>query len=369
MQLLYFSPVHWDSYEQRPHYFVRHFLEEGGRRVVWINPHTARLPHLADRHRLSGPGKIQRLWLDRPPGLTVMELRAMPIDPLPGGAAVNRLLFWRDALATLARDADRDTVLAIGRPTALARAALQSVPHAWSLYDAMDDFPEFYRGLSRHHTRTTEAAIAARVDRLFVSSHALAAKFASLGRRVTPLHNAYDMALLPPVQTSPDRRRGGLGFLGCIGRWFDWPLTIRIAQAVDPLTVTLVGPCPVPSPSRLPQNLLWRPECHQADTIAHLASFAAGLIPFTRDRLTSGIDPIKYYQYRGAGLPVLSTSFGDMAHRTADDDTFFLDRDDNMAGTIRAALGRPADPAKAASFRAANTWTARFTEARVWCAQ
>ena len=26
MKLTYFSPVPWDSYEQRPHYFVRDFL-------------------------------------------------------------------------------------------------------------------------------------------------------------------------------------------------------------------------------------------------------------------------------------------------------------------------------------------------------
>src|SRR5690606_32253371 len=188
--------------------------------------------------------------------------------------------------------------LGIGRPTTLALSALQSCPRAWSFYDAMDMFPEFYRGLSRQHTRTVESAIARRVDRVFASSHPLAGKFRTGGRDVTLLNNAFDMALLPPPDDGQGRR--GLGFLGCMGRWFDWPLAIRVAEAIDPLPVTLVGPRPVPGPSRLPANMHWEPPCLQAGSVTHLSSIAAGLIPFTRDPLTAGVDPIKYYQYRGA---------------------------------------------------------------------
>ena len=103
----------------------------------------------------------------------------------------------------------------------------------------------------------------------------------------------------------------------------------------------------------------------RADTVSFLSSFSVGLIPFTRDALTLGVDPIKYYQYRGAGLPVLSTSFGDMVERTEADDTFFLDPDGDLAAPIQAALSRRPDAAAVAAFRVGNTWAARFTDARI----
>jgi hypothetical protein len=109
----------------------------------------------------------------------------------------------------------------------------------------------------------------------------------------------------------------------------------------------------------------WEPECHQAGTIAHLSTIAAGLIPFTRDALTAGVDPIKYYQYRGAGLPVLSTRFGEMARRNEADDTFFLDRSEPLASVITRALAHRLEPAAVEAFRTANTWQARLTAARI----
>ena len=93
-----------------------------------------------------------------------------------------------------------------------------------------------------------------------------------------------------------------------------------------------------------------------------MARFSAGLIPFRCDALTAGVDPIKYYEYRAAGLPVLSTSFGEMALRGRDDGVYFLDRTDNLAGTVAAALGHRCDPAEANRFRRQNSWTSRFHE-------
>ena len=43
-----------------------------------------------------------------------------------------------------------------------------------------------------------------------------------------------------------------------------------------------------------------------------MAQFDVGLIPFLKNRLTDSVDPIKYHEYRALGLPVVSTSFGEM---------------------------------------------------------
>lgn len=363
MRLIYFSPVPWDSYEQRPHYFARYFLAQGGRAVTWINPYVARLPRWSDAARLRHPQR--ELRLERPEGLSVVTVGALPIDPLPLGPQVNGAVFWRAALKELAAGEGPRTILGIGRPTALALASLRVVPHAWSFYDAMDMFPEFYRGLSKRFTRNTELEIARRVTRVFASSTALADKFRRLGRTVSLMRNAYDMSLLPPVANVTDGPgRDTLGFLGCMGQWFDWDLTVRIAEAARPMKVTLVGPRPAPGPLRLPDNVTWHPECHQADTVRHMSRFAAGLIPFRRDALTDGIDPIKYYQYRGVGLPVLTTAFGEMTSRGGHDDTFFVDDPTTLPQALKAAVARRPDARSIHAFREENSWTARFAAAR-----
>jgi glycosyltransferase involved in cell wall biosynthesis len=46
---------------------------------------------------------------------------------------------------------------------------------------------------------------------------------------------------------------------------------------------------------------------------AYLKSFFAGIIPFISDDFTKGIYPMKINEYLAAGLPVISTEFGDIA--------------------------------------------------------
>lgn len=368
MTLLYFAPVAWDSYEQRPHYWARDFLQSGGATVVWIDPYPSRLPAWRDLRR--SDWRDPPLTLARPAGLTAVRPGGWPIDPLAGGPGINARLFWNRLFAQLRGVSPAsDTVIGIGRPTALALAALEHIGAAYRFYDAMDEFPEFYRGRSREAARQIEAAIVRRVDRVFASSTHLYDKFLPLtgASRLTLLANAYDMALLPPV---PAERPAApcVGFVGCMGGWFDWPLVVRLADALSPGTVVLIGPLASRPPSRLPANVRIEPPCSQPDGVRRLASFSAGLIPFVRSPLTAGMDSIKFYQYRAAGLPVLSTRFGGMAERGARDGVFFLDDPAGLERAIRDALAYQPMPGEIAQFRAAHTWTARFRSARVWAA-
>ena len=364
MTLLYFSPVVWDSYEQRPHYFARDFLATGGTSVIWINPYAARLPSVRDLSRADL--RDAPLTLARPEGLTVLDAGGLPVDPLPGGTRLNTRLFWTQLLKQLEQEAARDrAILGIGRPTALALTALTRLNVSASFYDAMDDFPEFYRGRSREATRRVEREIAARVGRIVVSSTHLQAKFAGAGPEVTLLRNAYDMSLLPPIG-APRPSVPRLGFVGCLGGWFDWPIVLRLAEAVPHLAIDLVGPRAARVPSRLPDNIHLHPPCSQAEGVRWLQTFSAGLIPFTRDALTAGVDPIKYYQYRGAGLATLSTRFGDMTARGVADGTFFMDDSGGMRAAVEAALAYRPGEADMRRFREHNTWAARFRAAQLW---
>ena len=360
-KLLYFSPVSWDSYAQRPHHFARHFLERGGERVVWVDPYANRLPNLGDLR-----GRIP----PRPPAepdarVAIVRVPAWPIEPLPGGAATNRALRWRGVLARLAREMEGgEAVIGVGRPSALALTALARFPARGRFYDAMDDFPEFYGGLSRRSMRRREDAVARAVDRVYASSDPLVAKFARHGIAAALVPNAYPMTTLPAPRTRTPATRPVFGYVGTVGRWFDWDRVFALAAAFPASEVHIVGPVFAPAPRELPANVRLLGERPQHEVVALLDTFDCGLIPFLDTPLTASVDPIKFYEYRGMGLPVISTRFGQMAARGRADGAFHFE--DGLEPAVRAALAHATPAEEIARFRADNDWGTRLRQAALF---
>jgi hypothetical protein len=360
--LVYFAPVPWDSYLQRPHHLIRHFLRRGGDRAVWVDPYPTRLPTMSDVQRR---WTATRLVTERPPGLTILSLRAVPFEPLAAGRWLNRVLLWKRFARRLQRlQRGAPLVIGVGRPSGFALAALRTLRPDWTFYDAMDDFPEFYQGIARRTIAACEAEIANTVDALLTPSSAIWDKFAGLGSKRLMLHNASEMSLLPPPAAHNGHRV--LGYVGCIGAWFDWPLVARLAESSPDATVQIVGPCFARPRPPLPRNVKLFPACAHHQAMAHLERFSVGLIPFKRTRLTEGVDPIKYYEYRAMGLPVLTTTFGEMARRGLDDCTYFLDKGGSLRQVASSALDRSSDPAAVACFRKEHTWERRFEAAKLF---
>jgi hypothetical protein len=346
MRLLYFSPVAWDSYYQRPHYMIKYLLEKNQEnKVTWVNPYPNRFPNLMDLRNLRPKSPKETPKLNN---LTIISLRALPIEPLPGSEYVNFKLFWR----TYWENFQAFTHIGIGRPSKFALLALKKLPHQKSFYDAMDDFPEFYRGFSRYSMRHIEKDIASRVDQVFVSSTALSKKFPQ-ARKVL---NGYNMQTLPDITPS---RSGVFGFVGSIGQWFDWEMILALANAFPQHVIRLIGPCFIPCPTTLPKNIELLPECSQPEALTYIKDFQIGLIPFKQNTLTQGVDPIKYYEYRAMGLPILSTQFGEMQYRKNEPGVYFMNKE-NIHDVATQALNYLCTPDIIQNLRKQNDWTQRF---------
>jgi hypothetical protein len=361
--LLYFAPVPWDSYQQRSHYFVQHFLKRGGACVVWIDPYPIRLPTIGDLRRMRGGPRIE---LPRPAGLTVVSPWTLPLEPVPIAGRLNGRWLCRTLarrLTPLLRDSA--TRIGIGRPSSLALAALDVFRPVASFYDAMDDFPEFYRGVSKASVSAREREIARAVDVVVTSSSALWAKFSDLGSRRVMMYNAFEMSALPALPIAANGRRV-FGYVGCIGSWFDWSITARIARSFPEVPVHIVGPCFSHPPRDLPANVTLFPACPLQQAIEHFQTFSVGLIPFKRSPLTEGVDPVKYYGYRGMGLPVVSTRFGEMARRGVDAGAYLIDQGTGLQAAAAAALDARFDRAATEAFRREHTWERRFDDDRAF---
>lgn len=363
-QLVYLSPVPWSSFSQRPHKFVAWFHESTDRDVLWLDPYLTRFPVLADLRYLKQLRGDEQPF--RPPWMTVIEPCALPIEPMPGSRWANALL-WKRALHVLdVFSSQRPTLLVIGKPSVLALAALERLKHCRSVYDAMDDFPNFYSGLSRLAVRKREQKIVRLVAAMLVSSTALKQRWREFRPDVQLVHNGIDASVLPaPKTASTARDTKVLGYMGTVGAWFDWDWVIALAKARPMDEVRLIGPVFTKVPSALPDNIkTLQPLDHRAAMKA-MRDFDVGLIPFKKNKLTVSVDPIKYYEYRSLGLPVISTDFGEMTLRRGAEATFLSMNHQDIPNVVETALRYETNLESVRQFKEDNTWERRFGGAKI----
>lgn len=364
--LVYLSPVPWASFAQRPHKFVEWFHSKTGGEVLWIDPYPTRFPRISDLRRIGSSASYAVPEI--PEWIRVLRPRTLPLEPIFGSEWINKI-FWRPVLnEAIHFSKDRDTFLVIGKPSLFALALLKAQKNLRTVYDAMDSFSSFYSGFTRRAVLRREKQLVQRVDELWVTSTRLKQRWIALKPELKMVLNALDLSLLPapaPDQRARDRGSKIFGYVGTIADWFDWEWVISLAVVRTNDVIRLIGPVFRQPTMDLPRNIEFLPECPHAVALGAMRSFDVGLIPFMRTELTESVDPIKFYEYRALGLPVLSTDFGEMTFRDGDPGIFISKNIGDLAKVAMSALSHVDDVKSARSFAADNSWAARFGAAKL----
>ncbi len=364
MQLIYLSPVSWSSFAQRPHHFVNWFHGKTGGDVLWLDPYPTRFPLISDFHRFGSPDNGANHM--SPSWLSVIRPSALAIEPLPASGMVNAFM-WRSLL----RDIDiftrqKQTLLAIGKPSVLALTIVRRLKTVKSVYDAMDNFPAFYSGFSRLAMSWRERELVRHVNCLITSSTLLMQRWRNIRKDVRLVHNGFDAGTLPsPISRVAKKEKKILGYVGTVGHWFDWNWIIALSKARPMDVVRLIGPVFAQASGVLPENVELLPPCDHRDALRAMQDFDIGLIPFKKNDLTASVDPIKYYEYRALGLPVISTDFGEMNFRGKDKGTFLSREPQDIYKVVQEALLYRTDNEAIRQFIDSNTWEARFARANI----
>jgi hypothetical protein len=364
MRLIYFSPVPWASFSQRPHKFVEWFHSRTGKEVLWVDPYPTRFPLLSDFRRLGARKDEDHLdedHLNQPCWIRVIQPSALPIEPLPGSGYLNALLWRRVLLEVELFITQQTTLMVVGKPSALALIAMARLRDCSAVYDAMDNFPAFYSGMSHTAMAWRERRLSEKADRILVSSTSLRDRLERYAPKIILVPNACASATLPAIEPRKvGQSHPVLGYVGTIGHWFDWRLVVNIARTVPSASVRLIGPIYSEPPIGLPNNIELLPACDHNSAIRAMQEFSVGLIPFRRIELTASVDPIKYYEYRAIGLPVISTSFGDMTLRGTTPGVFLAQAGMDLKRLVGEAIGFRFEINEIRAFREANSWQARF---------
>ena len=356
MNLVYAAPVSCSSFAQRAHHFVAFCNRMSGGRTLWINPYPGRLPRFGDLQR-SRPGVYPLIDA----AVEILFPPAWCADPIMRPSWLRQVV-WKPVLKRIAIfTQEADWMLAIGRPSFLALHLLEQMKCSISCYDAMDDFPEFHRGRAQALNRQIESKIARQVDQIIVSSSALREKFILRGYGAELVRNGFDSR-----QQALRRITGNelvFGYIGTIGAWFDWALVAQMARVLPEVRFDLVGPVMTPPKVALPANVRCLGECSSEELPDRLQRFTIGIIPFKVSRLTAAVDPIKYYEYRAAGLPVVSTKFGEMCKHSSNPGVYLVDQYTDFRVILKRLEALPPSSSRALEqFRMSNTWQSRFAQ-------
>jgi hypothetical protein len=251
----------------------------------------------------------------------------------------------------------------VGKPCALALQIHKQFPHIPMLFDVMDNLHVFYQGASRQWMAQAQQTLLEAATGVSTSSTAL---FDMACANLPPQHRSKVVQVgngcVPTTQFVTAKNKLPIwGFIGAIDQWFDWSLievlSQQLAKQQPDAQIHLIGPLNHLTPRPLHSNVKLLPAIAQDQVYARLATFSVGLIPFKQNEITAYVDPVKYYEYRAMGLPVLSSRFGEMQHKQKEAGVFFFDHmPTDVQQIVQAHLGE----LDALAFKQANAWPQRF---------
>lgn len=331
----------WDDVWRRNQYLVTGLLDrDPGLRVLFVEPPadpafaTLRggLPRGGRglRRGPGGHGRAGRLWLHQPTKLWPRRLDRRADDRLAGSV-----------LRAAARTGLTDPVLWINDPAAAGLLAATGWP---ALYDVTDDWLLAPRGAAEHaRLASAEAVLLDGCAEVVVCSPALA-RSKGTRRAVTLVSNGVDVARYRrPRARAADLPAGPVAlYLGTVHPdRFDVDLALRTARASGGVgTLVLVGPvldldrATTAALDDAGVRLLGaRP---RDDVPAYLQHADVLVVPHVVSPFTESLDPIKLYEYRAVGRPVVSTPVA--GFREAAGPGVVVAADDAFPAAVRTAL-------------------------------
>jgi GT2 family glycosyltransferase/glycosyltransferase involved in cell wall biosynthesis len=344
---------HYDYQFQRPQQLASH-LARAGHRVFWICPRLHLKPDSPAPYRLR----------EREKNLWEVNLRGRRFDfhaEVAGRETAALMLSSLERLYAECGIAENCVLVEWPAWHPVARPLGERFG-ARIVYDCMDNwdtFPDAGRPVVEEERRLAQSC-----DLVVVTSGALQAKFAALGKPAAVLRNAVDFdffARAAPAEVLPGLRRPVVGYYGAIASWTDLDLVERAARSRPQYTFVLVGQNHDQDVARLAalDNVRILGQRPYREMPAWLRAFDVCMIPFRLSAITQATDPVKLYEYFSLGKPVVATAmrelaaFGDLLYRAADAEDF-LGRLDAAAAEDDPELRR-----RRIEFARANTWAAR----------
>jgi glycosyltransferase involved in cell wall biosynthesis len=300
------------------HHLMKRLAREN--RVLFVESLGLRRPQLAGRDVRRIARRLLR-GLRSPRHVDGLHVLSPLVLPLHGNPIARRLNAW--LLPKLVKRAARR----IGMHAPIlwayvpqAEALLDALHPQLVVYHCVDDIAA-QPGIDAASFRASERRFAARADLVLASSTGLVERLRTISASVLYAPNVADVELFSSALGDGPLDAGMAGlprprivFTGAVVTTkLDMDLLVVLARIRRDWSFALVGPVGPGDPRADVSALAAEPNIHLLGPRSYeqlpsvLRAADAGLIPYALNELTSGVFPMKVYEYLAAGLPVVAT--------------------------------------------------------------
>lgn len=334
-----------------------------GWRVHYVEPLGIRNPRPAHLRRVLRRivPSASRAGTQQP--FDVVSPKLLPPRHVPLIDAINARWLKRQLVRPLS-----DPSMAVAwlrHPTPELLRALDEVPFALVVYEAVDDHPRS-PGLSSRQRRLlsrAEREILARAGVVFAWSEPIRERLARSHDNVVLAPTALDLEQLVSAGASAPQPRHAV-YVGALGFRFDAGLAAAVARALPQWTFTFAGPVdegPARELSAL-SNVRLPGRIEPAAVPGLIASGAVCLLPYRLTPYNDLLFPIKLGEYLAVGRPVVATPI--RAARELSPTVALASDPEGFAAEIEAEVASDSDEGRMArrEVAASFSWEARIDQ-------
>lgn len=213
-----------------------------------------------------------------------------------------------------------------------------------SIFYYQDRYDAFTHVDSRR-LRTQVAALARGCDVTLATATALADDLRALGADPVTIPHGVDLERFSGEFSEPEDlaelERPLVGCIGLIDDHLSFEALLATADGLDEGTLVMVGDTNVELDRLRHPRIEFLGRRPYDSMPAYLAAFDVCLVPFGRNRLTQGVNPIKLREYLAAGRPVVSTRLPEV--EPYGDVVALADGPDDFAEAVARQLSGPHD--------------------------
>lgn len=289
----------------------------------------------------------------------------LPLNALPAGPLFNLLHQFnerlvRQSLRRALRAWGQKKFVAINACQPLYANALGRIGAQRLYYYCYDEIGAAH-WTQRHIARFESKALAMADGLICSGSHLLAQK-----RRPTQtavqIPNGVDPIFLETTRSPVKSARPLIGYVGSMDERIDLELLEQVIATMPECDFSFTGRIQDERIlARLSNfsNVQFHPAIAYHALPQRMQGFAVGIIPFYKNELTEGIYPMKVNEYLALGLPVVSTTFGDMPRLAGW--ASLADSAEDFVAALREAIVTDNDTKleQRRAFASEQTWAAR----------
>lgn len=310
--ILFLSTNLFNPYMPLRKYWFSKSFNENGFRVVFVEFPYTYLAYLKRGFKLENTTKLERISDD------YFVLKSFPILPFfKKYKFINRIdnkLFYsfiKQNLEEIGFNPDLVWTYPPFFPDALTYF------NAKTVYDCADDYASLPGLINPNYVLELERRTVNTVDKVIVTDNPyLEERLRNFGKEPLIIPNGVDYKLFSSWLEKKDNveHKKRIIYVGNVSFWFDFELVHRIASAFKDFEIMIVGFASVDISSfKKDPNINFVGKLKQEEFVGLLSESSVAIIPFKVNELTRKVDPLKVYEYLAAGVPVVSTSVGNVS--------------------------------------------------------